>query len=242
MELEFQGSVRDLPFAGATAFLAHRRATGVLELEDEHGINRAFFLDGHPQGAKLSQVRYPLGRVLATTGLVAEVPLANALEEQKESHKLLGQILVERQLIDDAQLQTAFEEQSRLGFLSLFGHANGRYQFHAGLVHLSDFTSAPMTPILAIYRGVRDFAPSDVYEPLLARVALASIALTAVSPESLATLPDAERQAIKLLEQPTLSGIVARDCSLSPKAIASLIYALYSLGALRIGPAQDAAP
>lgn len=239
MDVTLQASLTDLPFAGITAFLAQRRATGVLEITNPHGTSRAFFLDGHPQGAKLSHLTFPLGRVLAATGRVAEEALRQALDEQAQSGKLLGQVLIDRQVLTEQALQEAFEEQSRLSFLSLFGLQTARCEFLNGLVHLCDFTSAPMAPVVAIYRGIRDFAPTQVYEPLLARLCFAAITIAETARDLVTSLPSPEREATQLLLQPTFSGIVARRAGLSPKALGALLYSLYSLGALTIGAPRD---
>ncbi|MBI3180473.1 MAG: hypothetical protein HYZ27_12480, partial [Deltaproteobacteria bacterium] len=169
----------ELSFAHAVAQLARAGATGVLEVHDVIGRNRAFFLDGAPQGAKLTRLKNPLGRVLVELGIVGEHALNTALDVHNKTEQLLGQVLLEQHMVDRAALDRAMQEQSRRNFLSLFALSDGRLEFLEGVGHLVDFAALPMSPIAALYEGARDHAGAALTEPLLARLAFSALRLTA---------------------------------------------------------------
>ena len=230
----YSGELSLIPFAGVASYIARKGATGVVEIDDGQGIHRAFFLNGQPEGARLARLRHPLGRVLVDCQALDEATLAQALERQRASEALLGQVLLEMKAVSEANLDVAFAQQSRLNLLSLFGETSGRFELLEGLVHLTDFTSAPMPAILAIYQGIRDFAPLIVSEPVMARMALWGIALTPRGERILGDLPSKERETLNLLRQPTTTVAVARSSPLAPRSLRALLYAAFTLGGLRL--------
>lgn len=236
-EITISSDLRDMPFAAAVAAVIRGRGTGVLEVQDAIGTSRAFFLAGVPQGGKLSRLKNPIGRILVDEGMISEHQLDEALSVHNKTDKLLGQVLLELKLLDADGLKRAMESQSRLNFLALFATRDGRIEFRDGLVHLTDFTPAPMSPLLTLYRGVKEHAREEVTFALLAKIAFAAITLSPTARELLAELPPAEQMAARLLEAYRFSGDLARSVPLPAKALGALLYALHELGGLTIGPA-----
>jgi len=235
MEVELTGDLHETQFSVVASFLAQRRATGVLEIQDSPGnVSRAFFLDGGPQGARLANMRFPLGKLLVDEKLITEANLKDGLEEQQKTGKLLGQVLVDMKVVDDAALAKAFLEQSRKSFLSLFGLHRGRLEFQDGIVHLTDFTSSPMKPLVAIYEGVRDYDGGSVVAPLLARLAFASIRLSEVGTALVNDIAPPEQNVLLMLTQPIHAAELARRSSMKRKSLGALIYALHALAGLNL--------
>jgi hypothetical protein len=236
-EPEISSDLRDLSFASAVGELVRADATGVLRVYDAIGTNRAFFREGKPQGARLSRLKNPIGRILVEEGTVSEADLDRALDVHNKTEKLLGQILIELEILDEDGLNRVMHKQSRLNFLTLFGNRDGRMEFDSGLVHLTDFTPAPMSPLMTLYEGTRDYARDEVTFPLLAQLAFAAVALSESAHPLLAELPPAEQMAARLLSAYRFTGDLARSVPLAPKALAALLFALDELGGLTIGPA-----
>jgi hypothetical protein len=217
--------------------IARARATGVLEINDAIGTSRAFFSQGVPQGAKLVRLKNPLGRILVDEQLVSQAQLDQALAIHNKTDKLLGQVLMELGLLDQAALDKAMAIQSRLNLLSLFGAKDGRIEFQDGLVHLTDFIPAAISPLLALYTGVRDHAREEVTYPLLAKLAFEAVALGESAKTLAAELPPAEQMAMRLLEVLRFTGDLARGVPLPPKSLGALLFALNELGGLQIAAA-----
>lgn len=233
----WQGELRSSSFASLVGRIAREEATGVLEIHDVIGTNRAFFLQGAPQGAKLSRLKFPVGRILADEKLVKEDILNEALTIHNRTQQLIGTILLEMKAVDEATIAKAMSKQSMLNFYSLFGLREGRYEFSSGLVHLSDFTASPMVPLSALYEGMRDYAPAESLQPFLASLTFASISVTAESKNLLQWLGPAEQLALRLLDVPRFSAELARGVPLSPQVLAAFLATLHELGCLKIGPA-----
>jgi len=231
------GDLRDLPFAIAFGRLVRAKATGVLEVHDAIGTSRAFYLNGVPQGARLSRLKNPIGRILIDERMVSEHELDEALAVHNKTDKLLGQVLLELELVNQEGLDQVMAIQSKLNCLALFATKEGRLEWQDGLVNLKDFTPAPMSPLLALYEGVKDFARDEVVHPLLAQLAFSAVCLSDDAQALLAELPAAEQMAARLLEAFRFTGDLARSVPLAPKALAALLFALHELGGLKIAPA-----
>lgn len=223
------GDLRDQPFAKLVAQLARTQATGVLEVHDPIGVSRAFFVQGAPQGARLSRLKHPIGRILVEEDILSEDRLNEALAVHNRTDKLLGQILLEMKLLTEDQLSGVMARQSQLNFLSLFGTREGRFEFLSGLVHLTDFAPAPMQPLATLYLGVRDYARIEVTNETISELAFLSLkAKPALSAEA-AQLEPAEQMAASLLSEPKLTGEIARAVPLAPKALRALVFAFAQL-------------
>ena len=234
---QIAADLREVPFAAAVSQLLRAHATGVLEIQDAIGTSRAFFLSGVPQGAKLSRLKNPIGRILVDEGALSDQQLDEALAVHNKTEKLLGQVLLDLKLIDSEVLKKAIESQSRLNFLALFATREGRMEFHEGLVNLTDFTPAPMSPLLALYQGVKEHAKEEVTYPLLAKLVFSAITLSPTAKDLVAELPPAEQMVARLLEVYRFTGDLARSVPLPARALGALLFALHELGGLTVGPA-----
>lgn len=231
------GDLRDHHFAKLVGQLARNQSTGVIEIHDPIGVSRAFFVQGSPQGARLSRLKHPIGRILVEENLLTEERLNEALAVHNKTDKLLGQILLEMKLLTDEQLNAAMARQSQLNFLSLFGLREGRFEFLSGLVHLTDFAPAPMHPLSTIYLGVRDYARIEVTSDTIADLAFHAISARPALEAEAAQLQPAEKMAAVLLKQPRQLADLARSVPLTPKALRAFVYALAQLELIDAGPA-----
>lgn len=237
--VKLSGDLRDTPFAKIAGHLARSRATGMLEVNDAIGVNRGFFLDGAPQGAKLSRLKHPIGRILVDEGILGEDELNQALRTHNSGDKLLGQVLLDMKLLTQEQLDGVMGRQSQLNFLSLFALREGRYSFSEGLVNLTDFTAAPMVPLVTLYDGVREHSKPEVTYDLVADIAFSAVRIDADAQSLVTYLPPAEQMAVRLMQSYRFTGDLARSVPLPIKSLRSLLFALHQLQALEVAPAVN---
>ncbi|MEZ0313136.1 MAG: DUF4388 domain-containing protein [Myxococcota bacterium] len=238
-EPKLSGDLRDHPFAKLVGQLARSRATGVIEIHDPIGVSRAFFVQGAPQGARLSRLKHPIGRILVEEHVLSEDKLNEALAVHNRTDKLLGQILLEMKLLTDDQLTAVMARQSQLNFLSLFAAREGRFELLNGLVHLTDFAPAPMQPLSTIYLGVRDYARIEVTSDTIADLAFQAIVAKPELENEATQLQPAEQMAAALLRSPRHTGELARSVPLPPKALRAFVYALAQLELIEAVPATQ---
>ncbi len=232
------GDLRRVALYRVVGRLCARKATGALEIVDAVGTSRAFVLSGVLQGGRSARLKNPLGRILVKAGAITDAQLERALEVHNRTDKLIGQVILELGIIDGQTLDRAIADQSRQNLLSLFGLTEGRFEFAEGLVHLADFTAAPLAASHALYEGLRDHAPEGVLWPLLSGLAFAAVQLR--DGELLRDLGAAEQMALRLLSEPRLLGDLARRVPLPPRALSALLGAADGLGVLEVLPAIKA--
>lgn len=228
--------LREMSFASAVAHVIRARSTGVLEVHDTLGVNRAYFVDGAPQGGRLARMRHPLGRLIVDERLITEAQLNDALTSQRTSKQLLGQVLVTAGLISEDALDALIKKQSQLNLFSLFGAREGRLSFKEGAVHLTNFTPAPLPPAAAVYFGLRKSASIGAIDGSIARFLTSGLRIRDSREDVLDDMPPAEAFAIEWLQRPRFAGELARALPLPGEAIAFLLFALDAVGALEILP------
>ncbi len=228
-----------MSFAVAVAQVIRAHSTGVLELHDTLGVNRAYFVDGAPQGGRLARMRHPLGRLIVDEGLITEAQLNDALASQRASKQLLGQVLIEAGLINESALDALIKKQSQLNLFSLFGAREGRLSFKEGAVHLTNFTPAPLPPAAAVYFGLRRSAGLGAIEGSVTRFLTAGLRVYPSREDVLDDMPPAEAFAIEWLQEPRFAGELARALPLPGHAIAFLLFALDAVGALEHLPPRS---
>ncbi len=240
-EPKLSGDLRAHPFAKLVGQLARAKATGVVEVHDPIGVSRAFFVQGAPQGARLSRLKHPIGRILVEENVLSEEKLNEALAIHNRTDKLLGQILLEMKLLTEEQLSAVMARQSQLNFLSLFAAREGRFEFLSGLVHLTDFAPAPMQPLSTIYLGVRDYARIEVTSDTIADLAFSALLAKPDLEAEAQQLQPAEQMVASLLKQARQTGELARSVPLPPKALRAFVYALAQLELVEAVPAAQVA-
>lgn len=240
-EPKLSGDLRDHPFAKLVGQLARAKATGVVEVHDPIGVSRAFFVQGAPQGARLSRLKHPIGRILVEENVLSEEKLNEALAVHNRTDKLLGQILLEMKLLTEDQLSAVMARQSQLNFLSLFATREGRFEFLSGLVHLTDFAPAPMQPLSTIYLGVRDYARQEVTSDTIADLAFSALVAKPDLEAEAQQLQPAEQMVATLLKQARQTGELARSVPLPPKALRAFVYALAQLELIEVVSAAQVA-
>jgi len=225
-------------FAQIVGFLVKQQKTGVLQIQNDTESERLFFLKGIPQGARLSVVRFPIGKLLVDDSVLKVDDLEKAIAITVKTGQLLGQVLIEQNFVNEALLQAILRKQSQVNALSMFALKTGELAFDEGLVHLTDFTPSPLSVLRLFYLGFRDYAPADLYAPIMTLFAFAGLKLTSPTiQDALKEFEPAEIMAIKLLETYRFSGELARSVPLPGKTLAALLLALYFSGNLEAAPA-----
>lgn len=227
-----------MSFPTAVGEVIKASATGVLELHDTLGANRAYFVNGRPQGGRLARMKHPIGRLVVDEGLISEAELNQALGTQRASQKLLGQVLLELGHLDNDTLESLIRRQSQLNFYSLFSARDGRLVFKEGTVHLTNFTPAPLPAAAGVYFGLRDAGRIDTVESALAPMLTAGVQLAEGRDDVLEDMPPAEAFAIETMREPVFPGELARRLPLSGESVTFLLFALHANDALTLLPAR----
>lgn len=135
-----------------------RRASVVLELDDGPRRGEITFVQGRVLRATTTDDVAKLGMLLFERGLVHDRALGECLEESQRSGKLLGAVLLERELVTAVQLESALAEQTRRRVLQLFGSSDAcTYEVHelaSSAIPARDQGRPTVDPWPLVHRGL----------------------------------------------------------------------------------------
>lgn len=123
------GDFAAMPLTDLTLYLANRRASGILQLQQEQIIKQFIVVDGAVVQASSNQVREYLGQFLINMGQLNEEQLEKAFRTQKETSILLGRILVMTDMVSAEAVKSALMLKVRETLLDAFSWASGQFRF-----------------------------------------------------------------------------------------------------------------
>jgi outer membrane protein assembly factor BamB len=144
----FEGSVDTVSFGDILNTLCHISKEGVLTVKGEgqkkviHFRNNGITLIGGTQ-------RIRVGDMVVQYGKIQPWQLENALIEQKQTNKLLGEILVEQGLVTQDEIEKIISEQIEQEIFDIFFWENAYFSFQEGSVPESSLPADESQVVLA---------------------------------------------------------------------------------------------
>ncbi len=111
--MAFEGDVATFPVGDLLAWLAQRRATGVLSLTRRLTARRFHLRAGQVRLVSSSEQEMLLGHLLVERALLGRDALAQTLASRGRSRARLGRLLAREGLVTPAQLQSILGEKTR---------------------------------------------------------------------------------------------------------------------------------
>lgn len=140
--MALEGSLQDFGLADILQLIYFQRKTGLLTLEGRMDRVRLFFVDGNIAGAE-SRRRLDdnrLGKILVKKNIITDAELQAALEEQRSAGGKLGGILLNRGVAQKELVQDILRNQIHETVTQLFSWKQGSYSFEAqGISQDRDF-------------------------------------------------------------------------------------------------------
>lgn len=113
-------------------WLAVGKKTGVLELRGALHTKRVAFHEGRITSIWSSDPREYLGQYLLAFNRITEDQLRDALATQEDEQQLLGRILVNRQLVTEAEIRRIVQLKVEESIFDTFLWSAGTFEFHDG--------------------------------------------------------------------------------------------------------------
>lgn len=114
-------------------WLAVGKKTGVLDLKGFLHTKRVAFHDGKITSVWSSDPREYLGQYLLAFNRITEEQLREALATQEDENQLLGRILVNRQLVTEAEIRRIVQVKVEESIYDTFLWDLGTFEFHDGV-------------------------------------------------------------------------------------------------------------
>ncbi|HWL65272.1 MAG TPA: DUF4388 domain-containing protein, partial [Actinomycetota bacterium] len=127
------GTLDDFTLPDVFRILSSCDKTGRLHIARSAGEGTVHFRDGDVYLAESSLTRDPLGQKLLRARLVSEVQLRQALDEQAESGKRLGEVLVESGVLGHEQIEATVRQQIEDAVFDLLRWELGEFSWEPGL-------------------------------------------------------------------------------------------------------------
>ena len=113
-------------------WLAVGKKTGILELKGFQHTKRISFHEGRITGVVSTDPREYLGQYLLAFNRITEEQLREALATQEDENLLLGRILVNRQIITEAEVRRIVQLKVDESIFDVFLWEVGTFEFHDG--------------------------------------------------------------------------------------------------------------
>jgi hypothetical protein len=129
--MAFEGDVATFPVGDLLAWLAQRRATGVLSLTRRLTARRFHLRKGQVRLVSSSEQEMLLGQLLVERAMLGPDALAQTLASRGRSRARLGRLLTRGGLVTPAQLQAILAEKTRRLLADAITWGDGRFFYEA---------------------------------------------------------------------------------------------------------------
>jgi len=129
--MAFEGDVATFPVGDLLAWLAQRRATGVLSLTRRLTARRFHLRAGQVRLVSSSEQEMLLGQLLIERAILGPEALAQTLASRGRSRARLGRLLARGGLVAPAQLQAILAEKTRRLLADAITWQEGRFFYEA---------------------------------------------------------------------------------------------------------------
>ncbi|HOX46127.1 MAG TPA: DUF4388 domain-containing protein [Myxococcota bacterium] len=129
-----QGTLDSMPVTELMHWFVQRQRTGVLQLKSRGRVKTLHVDQGRVINAASTDPREYFGQFLINLGLIDEDQLQKAFETQQQTKVLLGKILVMTGLLTEEQVLRVLELKIRESILDAFLWDAGAFEFHDGLL------------------------------------------------------------------------------------------------------------
>jgi len=130
--LGLSGDLATMGLEDIFQWLAVGKKTGVLELKGPLHTKRVAFHEGRITSIWSSDPREYLGQYLLAFNRITEEQLRDALATQEDEQQLLGRILVNRQLVTEAEIRRIVQLKVEESIFDTFLWNVGNFEFHDG--------------------------------------------------------------------------------------------------------------
>ena len=130
--MALSGDLATMSLEDIFQWLAVGKKTGVLELRGPLHTKRMAFHEGRITSVWSSDPREYLGQYLLAFNRISEEQLREALATQEDEQQLLGRILINRQLITEAEIRRIVQLKVEESIYDTFLWPSGSFDYHEG--------------------------------------------------------------------------------------------------------------
>ena len=229
------GNLRTMGLPEILQWISAGRKSGTLELERGLIRKKILFSEGNIHSSWSNDPRESLGQFLIRTRRVSEQQLFKALLRQEKEGRLLGTLLIEEGLLDEATLRRALRDKAQESIYDVFLWTEAQFEFKDGLLplNISVYLDMPVTAvILEGIRRVDEWARiREVLPSLRARFRLRGAPMDVADED--------RRQALGLVARGLTLAEIGLEMRRSEFEAASLLFSLHREGLVEVAEAGE---
>lgn len=170
------GNLKTMQLEELLQWLSLSKKTGTLEINHDKLSKRIYFRDGLIVSSSSNRPEEYLGHFLVSHGLISDDALTEAIQLQKQTHVLLGKILVTKGWLTEADLHHMLRLKTEESIYDVFYWEEGDFLFHdddlpeSAMVPMAlDVTGILMEGVQRVdeFRRIRKLIPNDQAIPVV---------------------------------------------------------------------------
>ncbi len=242
--MAIKGSLREAGLADVCQLLSMGQKTGRLSVTDGSRFGQIYFDRGRINFATIVNRRDRLGDLLVRDGAVRHDQLMEAVDAQAERpDRRLGEILLERGLIDSATLTASIERQIEEAIYYLFTWKQGSFYFEPGKAPESGEILIRVNPENLLLEGARRVDEWGVIEKKVPSMNLIFGLDRERMEDADVQLTPSQRALVPLIDGDRTVEDLAEESGLGEFATGKALYGLIQAGfAFRVGRRAGAEP
>ncbi|MEZ5359692.1 MAG: DUF4388 domain-containing protein [Candidatus Zixiibacteriota bacterium] len=158
MDLDLQGNIERFTLPEIFQLVSSGRKTGTLGIQRDDDIVMVYFKSGSVIYGYGPRKTYHIGRMLVENGRISPEQLDEAITEQaddKSTGRRLGQILIEKQYIDRADLEGVVRKQVEELIYSLMSWERGSFKFYENQFPTEEEITVSLSTENVVLEGMR---------------------------------------------------------------------------------------
>ena len=169
--VDFRGNLESIDLATVLQMLASKEKTGILQLSRGHFKSTICLNHGNIIAASDSN-GLRLGQILFNNGMISGKRLKQALTTAKERDKMLGEVLLSKNFIDESVLRSVIQQQVQEAVLELFFWKEGAFEYRDCML---DFDQRSMKEINTMEIIMESARRMDEWEEIKQRKTAAAV-------------------------------------------------------------------
>jgi Domain of unknown function (DUF4388) len=170
------GNLKTMQLEELLQWLSLSKKTGTLEINHDTLSKKIYFRDGLIVSSSSNRPEEYLGHFLVSHGLITDEALAEAVELQKQTHILLGKILVTKGALSESALHQMLRLKTEESIYDVFYWEEGDFRFHddelpeSAMVPMAlDVTGILMEGVQRVdeFRRIRKLIPNEQAIPVV---------------------------------------------------------------------------
>jgi hypothetical protein len=146
-----------MAFPDLLQWISQARKSGTLSLQHESLVKRLFLGEGVITSSGSNDPREFLGQIMISQQLLTEAQLKEAFDEQEKRHVMLGRVLVQKGWIPEEVAAQALKRKTEETVYSLFLWAEGSFEFHEAAAPAEDGVPIRLKVEEVLLEGLRRY-------------------------------------------------------------------------------------